>query len=372
MILYVIGIGIACFLVFILLTKRQKSFADKMILAWLSAILIHLILFAIICSGEFINFPYLLGMEIPFPLLHGPFLFLYTKSLIDLNPIKIKSLLHFIPFTLALLSIIPFLWLTRQEKIVIYQSGGQGYQMLKTLILIGIILSGVIYIMLTLNFLVKHISLSSKSNSQSSYLGWIFKLISGLSLIWMVVILADEKYVFYAVVLFVLFIGYYGIKQLGIFTNQPQLVFPIASQTMSYTDSFQVNLIDAKYEKSLLTNVQLESIHHQLQLLMEVNRLFLIPELSLTIVAKNLDIHPNTLSLVINKLEQKNFFDYINTLRVEEFKNRVLLSESHRFTLLSIAYQCGFNSKTSFNRNFKKIIGQSPSEFLKENQIKLK
>lgn len=74
-------------------------------------------------------------------------------------------------------------------------------------------------------------------------------------------------------------------------------------------------------------------------------------------LARQLDIHPNYISQVINSVEQKNFYDFINEHRVEEFKQLVSLSENQHFTLLALAFECGFNSKTSFNRNFKKAMG---------------
>ncbi len=163
------------------------------------------------------------------------------------------------------------------------------------------------------------------------------------------------------------FIGYYGIKQVGVFTNQLPSVVSLASETAAPTPTEVL-----KYEKSLLTDGQLETIHGGLQRLMMEKELYLTPELTLTMVSEELDVHPNTLSQVINKLEQKNFFDYINTLRVEKFKSKVLKSENHKYTLLSLAYDCVFNSKTSFNRNFKNITGKSPSEYLKEIHITLK
>jgi AraC-like DNA-binding protein len=78
-----------------------------------------------------------------------------------------------------------------------------------------------------------------------------------------------------------------------------------------------------------------------------------------------LNTQPNYLSQVINEKEGKIFYDYINTIRIEEFKRLAVLPESRKYTLLALAEQCGFNSKSSFNRYFKKVTGQSPSEFMK-------
>jgi AraC-like DNA-binding protein len=128
----------------------------------------------------------------------------------------------------------------------------------------------------------------------------------------------------------------------------------------------------AKYERSVLTQQQLDHIHTELKGVMSTEKLFLTPELTLSMVADRLDVHPNTLSEVINRVEQKSFFDYINTMRIDEFKARVAKPENQNYTLLSIAHDCGFNSKTSFNRNFKNSTGKSPSEYLKEVDINLR
>jgi YesN/AraC family two-component response regulator len=104
---------------------------------------------------------------------------------------------------------------------------------------------------------------------------------------------------------------------------------------------------------------------------MRTEKVFKNEELSLAQLAEQLGVHPNNLSQVINTYENKNFYDYINTLRIEEFKALVLLPENSRYTFLSLAFECGFNSKTSFNRNFKKITGQSPTAYLKEMNVQL-
>ena len=74
-------------------------------------------------------------------------------------------------------------------------------------------------------------------------------------------------------------------------------------------------------------------------------------------------IHPNHLSQIINELEGKNFYEFVNQYRIEEFKRLVSFPKNHQFTLLSLAFECGFNSKSSFNRYFKKSTGQTPSQY---------
>lgn len=107
-----------------------------------------------------------------------------------------------------------------------------------------------------------------------------------------------------------------------------------------------------------------EQIANKLSKIMENDRLFLQPELSLHELSQYLQTNPALLSAVINQIFGKNFNDYINGLRIEEFIRKYQADSDRRFTLLSHAMDSGFNSKATFNRAFKKVKGKSPQEFL--------
>lgn len=368
--IYIIGIAITFFLSFTLLMKKGKSVADRILFAWLFVILVHLILFSVISSNEYLKFPYLLGLEIPLPLLHGPFLFLYSVALTMGQFSRPKIFLHFLPFAIGFIATIPFLILNPEEKILVYQNEGEEFETISIIIFIGIVLSGITYIFLSLRVLVNHKKLikDNFSSIEKINLQWLFRLVLGLSCIWVLVFFADDEIIFSSVVLFVTFIGYYGIKQVGVFTNQQVLEL---SPSIEYKELAGPSVAApevSKYNKSALSDSQLKAIHGELVQLMKQKKLFLTPELTLSMVAEELEIHPNTLSQVINTVEQKNFFDYINTLRIKEFKERIVNPDNQKYTLLSLAFECGFNSKTSFNRNFKNLTGKSPSEYLKESK----
>ena len=98
---------------------------------------------------------------------------------------------------------------------------------------------------------------------------------------------------------------------------------------------------------------------------MEEEKPFTDPELTLNDLAKRLDVHPNNLSQVINSMEKKSFYDLVNEKRVDAFIKNIKKPTSQQYTLLAIALDCGFNSKASFNRNFKKYTGHTPSDYLK-------
>ncbi|MEL6657594.1 MAG: AraC family transcriptional regulator [Bacteroidota bacterium] len=104
----------------------------------------------------------------------------------------------------------------------------------------------------------------------------------------------------------------------------------------------------------------------RLQQLMEVEHCYLDPTLTLRQLASRMDIHPKVLSALINQGFGVNFNDFVNGYRVSAFKERVQDGVDSHLTLLGIALSCGFNSKTTFNRVFKRHTEQTPAEYLSE------
>ncbi len=94
---------------------------------------------------------------------------------------------------------------------------------------------------------------------------------------------------------------------------------------------------------------------------------YLNPNLSLKELAKNIALHPNKLSWLLNAEFNKNFNDYINQFRLSHFKTVALNPKFKHITILGLAYDSGFNSKSVFNTFFKKIEGITPSQWVKQN-----
>ncbi|WP_413670741.1 ABC transporter permease [Mucilaginibacter sp. Mucisp86] len=99
---------------------------------------------------------------------------------------------------------------------------------------------------------------------------------------------------------------------------------------------------------------------------MKVKRFYLDEELSLNSLAKELGISIHELSKIINTGLRKNFNDFVNEFRIQDVTRKMRDPEYDRITLLGIAYDCGFNSKTTFNRAFKQVTGKSPAEYKSE------
>ncbi|MFK7922005.1 MAG: helix-turn-helix domain-containing protein [Bacteroidia bacterium] len=96
----------------------------------------------------------------------------------------------------------------------------------------------------------------------------------------------------------------------------------------------------------------------------ETDKVHLNPKLSLQELAKLLEINESTLSNTINAHYQKNFRSFINEVRVEEVKHRLLHDGLANLSLLGVAKECGFNSEASFYRIFKQVTGSTPKQFL--------
>jgi len=101
---------------------------------------------------------------------------------------------------------------------------------------------------------------------------------------------------------------------------------------------------------------------------MTTQKPYLNGELTATELAEQLQLSRHRLSLILNEALDQNFYDFINQYRVEEFMNRVNSPENDHLTLLGIAFDAGFNSKTTFNTIFKKATGLTPSQYKKNIQ----
>ncbi|MEM6771854.1 MAG: helix-turn-helix domain-containing protein [Bacteroidota bacterium] len=121
-----------------------------------------------------------------------------------------------------------------------------------------------------------------------------------------------------------------------------------------------------KYKKALLNQGEIDRYKTLLDQLMEQEQPFLAPDLSLRRLAERLDLPPNYLSQLLNEGFGQNFAEYVNSYRVRAFQEKVVDQNFKHLTLLGLAYECGFNSKTVFNTFFKKMTGLTPAAYRKQ------
>ena len=123
---------------------------------------------------------------------------------------------------------------------------------------------------------------------------------------------------------------------------------------------------NGKYQNSKLSDEIKKQYSQKLTAYLEVEKPYLNPDLNMLMLSRQLKLPVRYLSQIINETFGSNFYKVMNQFRIEEFK-RILSQSSATKTYLEIAYEVGFNSKSTFNAAFKKITGMTPREYQKSN-----
>jgi len=122
-------------------------------------------------------------------------------------------------------------------------------------------------------------------------------------------------------------------------------------------------LLKSKPVKPASNDGKIEGIVQRITVLMEKDKLYQETELTVQQLAEKLGLPTYQVSQAINEGMERNFYDLVNTYRVEEAKQLLLDPENRNYTILSVGFEAGFNSKTTFNTVFKKFTGLTPTEF---------
>jgi len=358
--IYIAGTSIALFISALLLKKRKKSKSDVILLFWMLILATHLYLYYL---NSFGNLPsQLIGVHLPIPLLQALFLYFYVSSVTNQFPKnKIIIATHLLPTLLSYFFLIPFFLLSSEERIKLMENHGKGYGAYNTINVFSIYASGIFYVIWSSLLLKKHKKniLDQFSDIEEINLKWLQLLIVGISIIWSIVIFSNNsEYIFTSVAIFVILIGFFGIQQKAIFSTEVIIVKNPNDLAIKTEEKKE------KYATSGLSNEAANEKYKYLISKITEDCYYKENNLSLNDLAKKLDMSPNYLSQIINKKEGKNFYDFINSFRVEEFKRLIANPKNKQYTLLALAYDCGFNSKSSFNRSFKKYSGITPSQYI--------
>lgn len=369
--IYLFGLSVAVFLFALILIKKHKTSPDYILLTWLGVIVVHVILFYFDYSGISYQYPHLLGVALPIPALHGVLLYFYTIELIrkDSHVTLKKTLLHLIPFFALTLIAIPFYRLSGPEKIEVYQQAGRGFEWYKVIQMSTFMFFGFAYSIASIVEIRRYRRqlLDSFSNVDKKMLRWLEYLAVGLAMIWLVSAFFSDAIIFGGVVLFVLFIGYFGINQYPVFhsitTPKPNPDLPAINAYA--TDDLSTEAADnsEKYSKSKLKDEEASNVMNLLESVMTTRKPFKNADLTLNELAESIRVTPNHLSQAINSQCGKTFYHYINGYRISEFLKLSAMPENRRFTFQGLASQCGFTSKTTFNKYFKLETGKTPSEY---------
>ncbi|MCK5821978.1 MAG: helix-turn-helix transcriptional regulator [Bacteroidales bacterium] len=364
-----IGAAQSVFAGIIIAIKRPQLIADRFLSAWLFIVGIEM--FLVLLNVKWL---YMVPYQLPFlviPMLYGPLLWGYVRGLILENPgFRRIEIIHFAPFLLLL--IIAFFF-RDPDKIVTPEPFSQEYPswFARSIYDILVFSSMTIYSILVFIALTKH---KNRIREQFSYksgkitLAWLLffsitvyasfclsYLLKGIN--WLIIdIQFDPKiFIYIGLTLISFAFSFYGYRQAGIFHYPGAAKEPVSSPGQT-----------AQYQKSGLSKTELQKLANSISEAMENKQLYLNPEITLSEVSQQLHIPKHHLTQALNSVLHKNFYQFINEYRVKAVITRLEKQDIQRYTLITIAYDSGFNSKSTFNSVFKKITDQTPSAYLKK------
>lgn len=158
---------------------------------------------------------------------------------------------------------------------------------------------------------------------------------------------------------------YKGILQPTIWQVQPGIEKETVEDEIHEVEEIESTVVDQKpkTQKAKLGQDKIEGLMEKIELLMEKEKLYQETELTLQQLAQKLNVPTYQVSQALNEGMKKNFYDLVNNYRVEEAKRLLSDTTNRNYTILSIGFEAGFNSKTTFNTVFKKFTGFTPTEF---------
>ena len=311
-------------------------------------------------TSTFFTFIYFLSQAFIF--LIGPSIYLYMRSILETKTTS-NMWKHFIPWFLTSIMMV-ILFLNIDEIIVI-----ENIQLLKTASILFISLQVVhvlVYVFFSRNFI--HRLEKSLSKQKSSLLRIYLKWTKHFMIV--VLILGG---LIVGLHLLIISGGYYEINNSADFlflVMVSLIVLNIIYKSWKQPEIISGMYIEKeKYKNSKLSEVDKNSLSLKLQNLLTKDQVFLTHELSLRELASKMNITPHALSQLINEQYQQSFFSLVNYYRVDFAKEMIKNGKMANTTLEGIAYESGFNSRSAFNRAFKKQMSCSPkqySESLKE------
>ena len=362
--------GFQALILTVFLFKKKTNSKANLVLTFLVLSLgVSCILYSFNNLEFYLKFPHLIRVDWGIPLLFGPLIYLYTSLLIDRKQQNEKYYIHFLPYLLNLLILFPFFIKPAEEKIQILDyftasitSGIDIYFFYSFFLRIAISVISLSYAFKSLKIIrvYRNKLLDEYSNTEKLMLEWLRILLYSFLIISIIficvsIITYGDRYpqfdynVYYFICIFIL-IYILSYKALGL----PKTI------GLSYIDEIaNVNIKPKVYKKNLSKHAFRLKAH------VHSEKPHLNGELTASELAKGLQMSRHQLSQVLNEQLGKNFYDFINEYRVEEFKSRIQLPENNHLTLLGVAFDSGFNSKTTFNTIFKKTTGLTPSDYKK-------
>jgi len=349
------------FFIFIILNlKNKKNNSSTRLISFF--VLMHSIfildLFFFLSNLRF-SYPHTFLMSITFSFLYGPVIYFYYKKIVFNSKYRKVDILHLVPTAVILFFAVPYYFISATEKLsMMLEINANTTNVLFDYVFIIKLTSLIIYAFLIVRIYFTKVKYNKKLDFikakwqkgiaalVSSYV--LFYCIYGLIIV--AKVLPRIEFLFHlqivAMAVMVLYIGYKAYINPKLFT------------TGYFEEEFN------KYKKSGLTSSFSHDLKDRLVYILEVEKIYRQNTISLEILSNKLDTNRHNTSQVINEHFDLNFFELINKYRIKEALD-IIKNDTHKnMNIIDIAYEVGFNNKVTFNKSFKKILSQTPSQYI--------
>jgi AraC-like DNA-binding protein len=363
----ILGAAQGFFLAAVLFTRHANSLANRILAVTMVSFSLFILSGAYYVRGWYEVFPHGIGVSESLVYTFGPLLYLYALTL-SRGDTRFRKLwlLHFIPFALVALYMVPFFLRSGAYKIDFMEKLLAGEVPMEVRVIDALKYAhGFTYTFLSL-LLVHRYGVRLKEDRSSVErinLHWLRNLMLGGLAIWILATIGEFAALLLA--LFIYAMGYLGLRQPEIFHPRP-----IAPHGSPGPSSPAAEAEPARYRKSGLDPTTAGAHLEKLLEFMETERPYVQNDLTLQELAAMLEVRPHNLSEIINTRLGKSFYDFVNGYRVAEVKRRLADPSTANLTLLSIALDAGFSSKSTFNEIFKKLVGTTPSDYRNRAQAR--
>lgn len=335
--------------------SRQNRFSNRVLSILILGIALWLSDHFMRIAGVYNKRPGLYFLPIFYSFSFGPLIWFYVQTLVNANfKFKKSDLFHFIPVVLQAGLYLVLACSSYQVKYWYWMHVHRPFTY--RIEFDGTWLSLTIYLVLSFR-LVRHYQvwvINNFSEVSRIKLNWLRAILLTLIFLcaqWFVEIILREQFGIY-------FNYDYSVELLGLFV----LILGVAGLRQSSLSAV-VYQPPAPEKAAIVFNPD-PALLKKIEQAMEKERLFLNPTLTLTEFSNAIGVNSWLVSRNINTGLNKSFNDFVNYYRVKEVKRRLGNGDLEKFTLLAIAFDSGFNSKTNFNRIFKDQTGASPSAFI--------
>ncbi len=294
-------------------------------------------------------------------LLFGPTVYLFVLSTLSEKRFSKSDLLHYIPGVVYSLIVTFYYILPPVETIIERVESKELYRVVHILVGVGLTVNITYFVLSVLKFKELKNSLQNEASYvlNVNFVRNFLIAIGTCLLIWVVVYfisfgdhyemeIISREFIWLAIAFIILFIAYY------------QMITPFVFQ-------FQKITKEVKYTQSKFSYAELDKLKLELEEIMEQKKPYLNSKLLKSELAELMNINAPELSRLLNERIGMSFFEYVNYHRIHEFIRLAKSPMIEQKTLLAIAQEAGFQSKSTFNKSFKQIMGCPPSEYLKNS-----